>query len=79
MTAQTIVIAVPEETSEPLLQSAGQLQLGVEETALAAMQSTPGQGTDEGSRAHQVLAALETLDTDALWQLVRRATTHHPQ
>ena len=66
-------VAVPLETYEPFRQRAERARQSVEEAVVQAMQAALA--TAEASTASErqaMLAALESLDTPALWQIVNR-------
>ncbi len=72
MSQRTITVAVPQETYEPFRQHAERAQRSVEEAVLAAMQAAVADGASSAEERQRVLAALDLLDTAALWRLVRR-------
>ena len=71
--SHSMTVAVPLETYEPFRQRAERARQSVEEAVVQAMQAALA--TAEASTASErqaMLAALESLDTPALWQIVNR-------
>ena len=71
--SHSMTVAVPLETYEPFRQRAERARQSVEEAVVQAMQAALT--TTEASTASErqaMLAALEALDTAALWQIVNR-------
>lgn len=72
MTDRTITIAVPPETYEPFRDSAERTRRSVEEVVVEALQAALADGEQPAEERHAMIAALASLDTATLWQLVRR-------
>ncbi len=71
--SHSMTVAVPLETYEPFRRQAERARQSVEEAVVQAMRAALA--TTEASAASErqaMLAALETLDTAALWQIVNR-------
>ncbi len=68
-----MAVAVPLETYEPFRRQAERARRSVEEAVVQAMQAALATTeTSTASEREAMLAALEALDTPALWQIVSR-------
>jgi hypothetical protein len=74
MSHQTITVAVPQETYEPFRQRAERAQRSVEEAVVEAMQTALTEDEGVAGDRQTVLAALDSLDTDTLRQIVMRGS-----
>jgi hypothetical protein len=72
MAQQVITVAVPQETYESFRRQAEEQRHSIEEAVLEAMQAALSEGESGTHEQHQVLSALTLLDTESLWQIVRR-------
>jgi plasmid stability protein len=72
MSHLTITVTVPQETYESFRQRAERDHRSVEEAVLEAMQSSLTEGEGVAEYRQTVLAALDSLDTDTLRQIVTR-------
>jgi len=71
-TPRTMTVRVPSETYDPFRRQAERAQRSVEEAVLQAMQEALTTETSTAAARQVVLAALETLETLTLWQLIKR-------
>jgi hypothetical protein len=67
-----MTVAVPLETYEPFRRQAERARQSVEEAVVQAMQAALTIEAKTASERQAMLAALESLDTPALWQIVNR-------
>ena len=67
---RSVTVAVPPETYEPFRQQAARAHQSVEEAVVQAMQATLEADTSTAAERRAMVAAVESLDTPALWQLI---------
>jgi hypothetical protein len=71
--SHSMTVAVPLETYEPFRQQSERAHQSVEEAVVQAMQAALATtGASTAGERQAMLAALEALDTAALWQIVNR-------
>ena len=70
--SQSMTVDVPLETYEPFRRQAERAQQSVEEAVVQAMRAALTAEAGTATERQAMLAALESLDTPALWQIVNR-------
>jgi hypothetical protein len=69
--ARPMAVAVPAETYESFRRQAERAHQSVEEAVVQALQTALSAETSTAAERQAMLAAVESLDTPALWELVR--------